>query len=66
MNKVFTIVYNFYVSLLVSNYIFALLRKQKKILKITFMLVSANKKVSSKNEIFLKLSLTKNPAIVIL
>lgn len=42
-----------------------LLRDRKGIPKATFILVSASKKVSSKNRILLYLSQTKNPTIVI-
>lgn len=64
VGKVLTIVYDLYISL--SNYsinlTFVLLRVRKDIPRITFILVSASKKVSSKNQILSRLSWSENLA----
>lgn len=49
LGKAFVIVYLFHLNSFFTNYIFALEKMRKDISKIIFILVLANKKVSSKN-----------------
>lgn len=65
VNKASAVEYLFFSSSSFINHMSTLEKIRKSIPKTTFILVSANKKVSSKNQIFPSLSLTKNPAIII-
>ncbi len=58
--------YFFYLNFFFPNYMSILKKIRKNIFKITFMLISINKKVSLRNQTFLSLFWTKKPVITIL
>lgn len=66
MNKASAVVQDLQGSFLASNSQFALLRDKKSISNTTCILVSARRKIFSKNQTFSQLSWSKNPVVVIL
>lgn len=66
MDKIFIVIYDLQVSFFVSNYKFAFLKERKNTSKTIFILVLANKKVFSENQIFSKLSWSNKFTIAIL
>lgn len=65
IERTLAIVYKFYLNFWLIKSILILLKIKKSISRVTFMLILANRKVSSKNWNFLSLSFTKKKTITI-